>query len=80
MAIAEFVGISSIAVLSVCILNYICIYNLDNFEKQTTLTSYADDASDVYVVDDTWGVGRRFDGIGAISGGGVSFPHFNNYI
>lgn len=28
--------------------------------------------SDYYIIDDTYGLGRRFDGIGAISGGGVS--------
>jgi hypothetical protein len=26
-----------------------------------------------YKIDDSFGVGRQFDGIGAISGGGVSF-------
>ena len=32
-----------------------------------------------YSIDDTVGIGRRFDGIGAISGGGVSFAS-DNYL
>ena len=30
------------------------------------------DATDTYDIDDSGGFGRRFDGIGGISGGGVS--------
>ena len=32
----------------------------------------ASNVGDVYVVDDSVSLGRRFDGVGAISGGGVS--------
>ena len=32
-------------------------------------------ASDEYVFDVSHGLGRRFDGVGAISGGGVSFDY-----
>ena len=32
------------------------------------------DGSSQYLVSDSGGVGRQFDGIGGLSGGGVSFP------
>ena len=42
-----------------CILLYFCC-------------AQAVDRNAVYIIDDSAGLGRRFDGIGAISGGGVS--------
>ena len=36
-------------------------------------------SSQSYVLDDSVGLGRRFDGIGGLSGGGVSYNSMHGY-
>ncbi len=48
-----------------------CLINYQLFFITFNVLSYCQVCSSVYRVDDHFGLGRTFDGIGAISGGGV---------
>ena len=69
MAVVEYIGISSFLIGATLLLNYVCIQRA----PYDRVPDVIDDVINTYIVDDTSGLGRRFDGIGAISGGGVRY-------